>query len=284
MIKPNFFIVGMPRSGTTALYIYLKQHPEVYLSIIKEPHYFGTDLPCLDSYVRDTELYSSLFENVTDEKIIGEGSVWYLESLLAAKELRAFNPEAKIVILLRNPVDMMVSLHALYLRTGNEEVEDFNEAIQLQESRKKNKSIPANVYFLQGLFYLDVALYYNKLKRFYETFEKDKIHVILFDELINHPHDTYQDLLKFLNLNTFKPVFELKMAEKAIQQKVLTQLKQSPIEIKNKIRVKRIYIHQKISEYNLSTQIKNKLLASFHYDLSVSSELSSRDLMRWIKS
>ena len=135
--KPDFFIAGMPRSGTTSMYTYLKQHPDIFLSIYKEPNYFCKDLSQSDYNVRDEALYHSLFVHAAGKKRIGEGSVWYLTSTTAASEIKKFSPSAKIIVMLRNPVEMIYSLHSLYLRTGNEDTVDFEQALALQPDRMK---------------------------------------------------------------------------------------------------------------------------------------------------
>src|SRR5262249_53369576 len=128
MNKPNFFIVGAPRCATTSMYTYLKQHPQIHLSLLKEPLFFATDLTIQPLAVTDEASYLGLFADAGDARRIGEGSVFYLLSKRAAEEIKRFSPRAKIIIMLRNPIDMMHSLHALYLRTGNEDL-DFEEAI-----------------------------------------------------------------------------------------------------------------------------------------------------------
>ena len=121
---PNFFIVGAPRAGTTALYHYLSQHPDVFLPRVKEPHYFGSDLEFAVPRMTFDE-YRNLYQGVTNEKVVGDGSVMYLMSQTAAKEIKKICPEAKIIIMLRHPVDLLVSLHQKMLLTGNETIDDF---------------------------------------------------------------------------------------------------------------------------------------------------------------
>src|SRR5438093_1590857 len=105
---PTFFIVGAPRCGTTALYTYLRQHPDLFLPENKEPHFFGSDL-YHPGFVRNLDEYLSLFLEAGNKKRAGEASVWYLYSRNAAAEIMAFCPSARIIAMLRNPVDMMYS-------------------------------------------------------------------------------------------------------------------------------------------------------------------------------
>ena len=107
-IKPNFFIIGAPRSGTTSLYEYLKQVPEIYLSPIKEPYYFCRILVTDDHFLkplRDETKYFQLFDNVKNEKIVGEGTTHYLADPEAARLIHEISPSAKILISLRDPVE-----------------------------------------------------------------------------------------------------------------------------------------------------------------------------------
>ncbi|NLF38083.1 sulfotransferase, partial [bacterium] len=105
MRLPDFFIVGAPKSGTTALHAYLGRHPSIFVPARKEPHFFGSDIVS-PAFVRDRDAYLSLFAGATTEARVGEASIWYLYSKRAAREIKEFNPDARIIIMLRNPVDM----------------------------------------------------------------------------------------------------------------------------------------------------------------------------------
>src|SRR6266446_2704827 len=109
--KPNFFIVGAPRCGTTALYSYLRQHPDVFLPEYKEPHYFNTDMNS-GGAIRKEKDYLAQFSGAQNQPRIGEASVYYLSSVAAPEQIKSFCPTAKIIIMLRNPVDTVDALHA----------------------------------------------------------------------------------------------------------------------------------------------------------------------------
>ena len=127
MRKPNLFIVGAPKSGTTALYEYLKVHPEIFMSAYKEPHYFGSDLrgPRMEQFRGNDRKYLSLFAAATNEKWVGEASIWYLYSQRAAQEIKAYDPNAAIIIMLRNPLEMGYSMFYQSSYTGNEILPTF---------------------------------------------------------------------------------------------------------------------------------------------------------------
>src|SRR3989339_415720 len=136
MRKPDFFIVGAPKSGTTAMCTYLKQHPEIFMPEKKESHFFGTDLNS-PRFIRDKKIYLSLFSKAKDERRVGESSVWYLYSKKAASEIKEFSPSASIIIMLRNPVDMLYSQHSQFLYNGNEDIACFEEALNAEQDRRR---------------------------------------------------------------------------------------------------------------------------------------------------
>lgn len=279
-LKPNFFIVGMPRSGTTSLYTYLKQHPDIYLSLYKEPHFFGNDLTRNIYCIQDEEVYYSLFAHAGQKKRLGEGSVWYLTSRTAASEIKEFNPTAKIIIMLRNPVDMIYSLHSLYVRTGNEDVTDFQEALDIQQDRMKGLSIPEACYFPEGLLYTEVAKYYEKIKRFVDVFGLENIHVITFDIFTTNTTQCYKDVLKFLDVEPdFKAEFDLKKAAEAIRPQVLHQVRTSHPEVKKKLSNKTgLRAHVSPPRAPLTTRLRSYLRELFREDIEKTGQLIGRDL------
>src|SRR5882757_7658017 len=150
MPKPDFFIVGAPKCGTTALYRCLEAHPEIFVPERKELHHFGTDLYS-PTYVRQLDEYLSLFAAAGDAKRVGEASVWYLFSKRAATEINAFNPQASVIIMLRNPVEMLHSLHSQHLYNGTEEISDFATALNAEGDRKMGRCLPKDVPAIERL-------------------------------------------------------------------------------------------------------------------------------------
>ncbi len=142
MTQPNFFIVGAPKSGTTALSDYLRDHPNIFFSEPKEPHYFAQDF---EKYrlTKTLEEYLSLFDESTPNHLaIGEGSVFYLFSSVALKKIYEFDPQAKIIVMLRNPVDLVYSFHSQQLFSADEDEQSFEKAWRLQGVRQQGKHIP----------------------------------------------------------------------------------------------------------------------------------------------
>ncbi len=139
MKKPDFFIVGAPKCGTTSLYHYLAQHPDIFTPTIKESYYFCPDITAKihnKPKVNSLEEYLSLFED-SHGKICGEASVLYLVSEVAAQKIKDFNPNAKIIIMLREPVSLMYSLHSMKVANGQMPVKDLKLAIEADLDKKE---------------------------------------------------------------------------------------------------------------------------------------------------
>src|SRR6267378_1840665 len=156
--RPDFFIVGAPRSGTTAMFHYLSTHPEIWMSDRKEMHFFGSDLnfgPQL--YRRDLKAYLAEYEGRNGARRAGDASVWYLMSKMAAAEIKAFNPEASIIIMLRDPTELLQSMYYMFRYDGNEHLPSFEEALAAEEQRRAGKLLGRQTYFAQGLVYRNIV-------------------------------------------------------------------------------------------------------------------------------
>src|SRR5687767_11508888 len=128
-VHPNLFLVGATKSGSTSLYHYLRQHPDVFMSVPKDPHFLSTDLYRINR-ISEAE-YFKLFDSVCGQKRIGEASTEYLRSIAACENIKSRFPDAKIVIMLRNPIDKIYSGYAHRLWRGYEDIEDFQEAMRV---------------------------------------------------------------------------------------------------------------------------------------------------------
>ena len=221
MKKPDFFLVGAPKCGTTAMCDYLDQHPKIFFSSIKEPNYFGKDLTGWKP-VKNIEEYLNLFKKAGN-KICGEGSVWYLFSKSAAQEIRDFNPHAKIIVMLRNPVDVVYSLHSQLVYDGdNEDIEDFQLAIEAESDRRKGLRIPKTCNRPESLLYTDVIQYTEQLQRYIDIFGRESIHIIIYDDFRIDTLKVYYETLKFLGVSTdFNPNITVVNPSKRVKVKAL---------------------------------------------------------------
>lgn len=226
--KPDFFIVGAPKSGTTAMYRYLKQHPEIFMPERKELHFFGTDIQS-SLYVRDREKYLSFFSHIAGEKRVGEASVWYLYSKKAAHEIKEFCPTASIIIMLRNPVDMLYSLHSHFLYNGSEDIDNFQAALDAEGDRRRGQRIPVTAHFVECLFYRETVKYAQQVERYLKVFGRENVHIIIYDDLKKDPLGVYQEALTFLGVDEqFKPAFSIVNPNKSVRSKALQRFLLNP--------------------------------------------------------
>lgn len=205
---------------------YLRQHPEVFIPAAKELHFFGRDLPFGRTRMK-RERYLSLFAPASAQKRVGESSVWYLYSKGAAKEIREFSPSARIVVMLRDPIDAMHSMHSQRIYNGTENLLDFATALAAEEDRKRGRRLPKNVTKdnLMGLFYRDAVRYADQLRRYFEVFGRERVHVILFDDLRADTARVYRGTCRFLEVDpAFRPRIEIVNANKKVRSKRLRNL------------------------------------------------------------
>ena len=197
---PDFYIVGAPKSGTTSLYEHLAGHASVFMPARKELRYFGNDLDVRHRRTFSREEFLAEYADAPDDAALGNAYVWYLFSASAAAEIHQVRPDARIVVMLRDPVDALYSLHSEFVYDGNEDLADFADALDAEPDRCAGRRVPAEAHFPQGLCYRQTVRYAEQLERYLDRFGRDQVHVILFDSFVADPADTYARLLDFLQL------------------------------------------------------------------------------------
>ena len=281
MRRPDFFIVGAPRSGTTAMKRFLWEHPEIFL-LGWEPNFFGTDLN-RTRIIRDEQTYLSLFTRAKNEKRVGEKSVWYLMSKRTPTEIKQFQPSASIIIMLRNPVDMLYSLHSFHVHiTGLEDILDFEAALEADQ-----------------VLYRDTAHYTQQVKRFLVAFGREKVHIIIFDDFIRDIARIYRDTLRFLEVNPdFQPDFRKINANRRVRSKTLQNfLIYPPKFVRSLGQAAMLFpLFRRVlwalttlnSHYfprqPISPEVKRRLQAEFLPEVEQLSKLLGRDLTHWCKT
>lgn len=225
MKKVDFFIVGFMKSGTTALASFLDQHPDICISVPKEPGYFASD--CMNESdefhgkkvyfkVRTPKQYEDIFQHALKGQKLGEASTAYIYSKVAAKNIKKYNPKAKIIIMIRSPIDFLHALHMQYVNETVEDEEDFKTALSLENARKDGGKIPQRVRVPSYLYYSERLKYYDQVKRYFDEFDKKHILVILHDDFVKDNEKTYEDVLSFLEVNSdFRPNFSVVHGSKA---------------------------------------------------------------------
>ncbi len=278
--------------------LYLKQHPDIFMPEHKEPQFFGKDL-LSPTFVRKRDDYLALFAEAEGEKRVGETSVWSLYSERAAKEIKEFEANARIVIILRNPLEMVRSLHSQYLYVGNEDIETLEEALKAEGERKKGLRIPKTATFVQGLFYRETARYFRQVQRYLEVFGEDNVHVIVFDDFKADTGSVYEDTLRFLDVGSnFRPDFQLVNPNKRVRSKILRDFSRHPPQRARRLvraflpATVRHTLVRILTKHNtryepaqpLESETLKQLRTEFRTEVEQLSELLGRDLGHWVNS
>ncbi len=205
--KPNFFILGAAKCGTTTLYNTLINHKEIYLPIEKEPSFLSSDQ---DKHINSIVKYFQLFDDVEDEKAIGEAPPNYLTDPYTPGIIKSLFPKAKLIVTLRNPAE---KAHAMFLnlkRDGYESYNTFEEAIKDEEKRFYSKKFKEkNQYFYHFLYYRS-SLFGQQIKRYLDFFPKEQLHIITLNDLKNNSEKTIKSVLAFLEVDNS---IDLKMGD-----------------------------------------------------------------------
>ena len=198
--RPDFFHVGVFKGGSTALYEALRRHPQIFMPFHKEPLYFGDDLT--RRYGRmSLEDYLRLFRDAKPGQRVGEASTWYLYSTSAAREIREFSPEAQITVMLRNPVDVMYAQHNQLIFNAMEPITDFAAALDAENERRAGRQLPPWPINVENLFYRHSVRFAEQLERYYDVFGRDRVHVMLHDDLVRDGAGVIRGYLEFLGVD-----------------------------------------------------------------------------------
>jgi hypothetical protein len=299
-VKPNFFIVGAPKCGTTALYEYLRPHPNIFMSKVKEPHFFAKDLGTYP-FIKTLEDYTRLFADSTEQHLrVGEASVYYLRSTTAIANIHEFNPDAKIIAMFRNPVEMVHSLHSQLLYVSEETESDFETAWRLQERRSQGIGLPPASRGAFLVQYAQVGQFGTQTKRLLSIFPAGQVKLILYDDFAASPQAVYDDVIQFLELphdqrTEFPRINESKRARMAwlrnLYRKPPPPLRTAFRGLKRAVGAESIRaVTSKIVDLNtvrerrqpLSPAFRAELVAAFRDEIDLLSRLLNRDLSHWV--
>ena len=309
---PNFFIVGAAKSGTTSLYEYMKMNPEIYMAPIKETHHFSTDIDntkfrsnyarslnkdlsqflqsdmkdgIFHAFVKDRSHYDQLFKNVNGEKAIGEVTNSYLYSKEAAKNIITRFPDAKVIMILRNPIDRAFSHYLMDLRIGYE-TEDFMKALKKDMQRNPKGWGVSNLY-------VEVGMYYEQVKRYKEIIPPEQLRIYIFDDFKKDAGTVVRDMFSFLGVDPnvgidysqkFNPSFIPKnkiIGKLNTQKRVKDWLKgMLPKTVKSKFK-KTFYTDKNLPK--ITPEERDFLAGIFAEDVANLSALLNRDLSHWVK-
>ncbi len=209
---PDFFIVGHPKCGTTALYEMLRGHPQIFMPELKEPWFFAQDMrprwqPARQAPTPQNLLdYRALFAGASPGQRTGEASSTYLLSSDAAGHIAELLPDARIIAILREPAGFLRSLHQQLLRTHVESKKRLGDAIALEPARRQGKRIPRRSHRPQLLMYSDHCRYTEQLRRYHAVFPREQVLVLIYDDFRADNEGTVRTVRRFLGVDDTLPV------------------------------------------------------------------------------
>ncbi|MDP9301465.1 MAG: sulfotransferase [Actinomycetota bacterium] len=294
MTLPNFIVIGAAKAGTTALHWYLADHPQVFMTSVKETNYFAFGLddedrllygdPELHHFpIRSLEEYERSFDGAGEAVAIGEASPIYLEAPRSAARIAEVIPGARIVCGIREPVDRAYSDHLMYLRSRGRRLDPARDLT------------PSAAWAAPDSHWMQISRYYEPLRRYFDVFPRQQIHVFLFDDLKKDQAGVVRDLYRFLGVDPdFRPDFDTPhniggMPSSMLVEKVLTsgRLKRAldPWVPKRAADLaRRIRTRNMRRAPALPPELKAVLQESFRDDIDKTSGLIGRDLSSWLRS
>jgi hypothetical protein len=211
MKLPNFLIVGAAKCGTTSLYSYLRQHPDIFMPRWKELSlYIGDPFGPLHRARRE-EYYCRVFSAARSQSAVGEASTAYLYDRSSPGLIKNALGAIKIIIVLRNPVSMAYSMYNHQLRKEGEFLKSFEEALQAEEGRRNKSAFRKSCYgWHANYYYFNRGLYCDQVRRYFDSFGKNNVKIVLFEELVENPLGISTKIFRFLDVDeTFVPRFRI---------------------------------------------------------------------------
>ena len=298
-LPPSFFVIGAPRCGSTAISDTLKANPHISFSVPKESHYLqqGRSKQSIDEW-RHTYVERYHPRLHTDHQAMGDGSVSYLFFPDSIQRALEFDSRSKFIAVFRHPVEMVQSFHLRLLYLLDETVEDFASAWAMQESRARGENIPPLCRDPRMLQYSEMAQFSTHLQRVFDVVGRDRCMVLLFEDLLNSPRETYLDLLEFIGVDDDgQTEFSRKRESAAFKSQWLQRLLMNPPEwvlrrvqamnIRNVPHLKRLrkklkkLNNQPISPPPLAAETESMLREHFAPEIARLALLLERDLSHW---
>jgi hypothetical protein len=228
--RSSFFIVGAPRCGTTSLSKMLARHPQVCFSRPKETHFFVSAIDHPTRQYLDTAFVGNYFPHLGPQHTtLGEGSVSTLYAPEALRRILAFDPEARFIVMVRNPVDLVYSYHARVLYLMDEDVTDFARAWALQDARRRGEHLSRRCRDPRLLMYGDVGRLGEQVEHLFEVVSRERTFVVVFDDFARDAGAVYADLCDFLRLaDDGRREFPKKNDNKEFRNPLLQQMLVNP--------------------------------------------------------
>ena len=196
---PDFYVVGAPKCGTTSLHRYLRQHPDVFMPDVKEPNFFCSDFPSIQKY-KTVEDYSTLFSPAHESQLIGEASPWYLYSKTAIQNILEVQPDTKFIVMLRNPVDAVISYYRYMRYYLVEDRDEILDAVLLEDWGGKAKTLIRHRHANPYLKYRGIFSYAEQVERIQKLVPKENLLILFFEDFFASPTQNFGKILDFLGL------------------------------------------------------------------------------------
>jgi len=301
MTLPNFFIVGAPKCGTTALSVYLGAHPNAFMCVPKEPAYFALDFPAI-RVAKNWNEYATLFQGADKtHAAVGEASTIYMYSEVAVAELHRKFPSARLLVMLRNPLDLVVSLHGQRLHDCDEDIADFARAWALCEDRRTGSKIPARCRERKTLLYDEAALLGTQLQRLLDIFPKSQVRWWFHEDFAADPARVYREALSFLGLSfDGRNEFPVVNARTRAVSQTLAPLVQKPpkslvilaMHAKKRLGIRRLGVLNALRKASfvparppdIPAGLLREMKAHFAPDIRLLEGITGRDLGHWLGS
>lgn len=293
-LAPDFFVIGAYRSGTTSLYRYLRQHPQVFLPLEKEPNFYAVDgnpeaSPVLRSRAIVTrDGYDRLYAPAGPDQRRGDISPEYLRNPAAATRIHADHPDVPLVAILRNPVERAWSDFLLHRRDGNEPFDNLTDALADQERRQAGDDHRAG-------HYIDSGMYHQQLQRYLERFDRDQILVLLYDDLVADRHAVMAAIFDHVGVDAaFRTVDEDAInasgvpTNKAVAVALRYRAKLRPFVSRSVLEKIRPawdkLLSRNLTKPTLSDSDRATLVDIYRHDVAALAALLNRDLSHWLEA
>lgn len=293
---PNLFLVGAPKCGTTSMAYYLGQHPDIFVPLLKEPMYFGSDLLSKAPRLTEEE-YFMLYRDWSDERYALDGSTAYLASEAAPGEISGRAPDAKILIIVRNPIDAAYSLYWQNRADLAEDSPTFEESLDAEEERWNSRRIP-RVGSLNRRIYSKIFAFTHNINNFRAVFPHENIKIIVFDDMKKEPVTCLLDTFEFLGISR-KGSYSFDLRNPASQPRsnsFARFLSDPPKLMKSTVRAMlpfrfRVVLRQAIGRLNqrevpyppMKPETRKVLTAKFAPEVERLSNFLGRDLSHWLE-
>jgi Sulfotransferase domain len=299
MRKPNCFIVGGPRCGTTGLYSYLKTHPQICMSDFKEPNYFSDDLSPQLRQCTTEGSYLAIFSGLGEHHtVIGEATVFYLYSKMAIPNIKKFNPDAKLIAMFRDPAEVLYSVHSYFIYEFFIDKKDFMTAWNSQAALTQGNALANRHTELPFLHYRELASFGEQLQRAYTHFPPQQVKVIFYEDLSRDPGAVYAEVLNFLGVphdgrTDFPVVNAIKRHRIDLLGRALhnmpVSLTRSARAVKKALGLKTLGVGRLARKVDADTrrpaampeEIRQTIIAELRPDIELLEKLTGRNLSRW---